>query len=172
MSSSAPSSNATASNASSSNTSPPYTITALPAIKSAPSCVFNCLIPIGLADPSGCDDVTNDCACLSAPADVFDALTECVNTVCTSSTSQNGASATSLYQSYCQSIYGSMSFSQAFGAESSAAAASNMSMSESSASETATASMTASESMTAASGSPSASTTATGGSSVLVDSTM
>jgi CFEM domain len=98
--------------------SPEYSITALPAVQSAPSCLFNCLIPIGLADSSGCDDVTENCACLSAPADVLDFLTDCVETVCQSSTSAFIASATSLYESYCVSVYGSSSFSAAFVMES------------------------------------------------------
>ena len=71
-SSSVTTSNSTASppaSSTSTSTSPEYTITGLPAVESAPSCVYNCLIPIGLADPSGCDDVTEDCACLSAPSD-------------------------------------------------------------------------------------------------------
>ncbi|KAM0805793.1 hypothetical protein BDR22DRAFT_884213 [Usnea florida] len=108
------------------SSSPPYSITALPAVSSQPSCVYNCLIPIGLADPSGCDDVSNDCACLSAPNDVLDVLTGCVETVCKSSTSAYAKTATSLYESYCQSLYGTASFSQAFVAESSAAASSSI----------------------------------------------
>ena len=108
------------------SSSPDYSITALAAVISQSSCVYNCLIPIGLADPSGCDDVSNDCACLSAPNDVLDVLTGCVHTVCKSSTSAYAATATSLYESYCQSIYGTASFSQAFVAESSAAASSSI----------------------------------------------
>src|SRR5271154_1629285 len=77
-----------------------YTITALPAVIGQPSCIFNCLIPIGLADPSGCDDVTNECACLSAPSDVLDVLNNCIQTVCKSSTAAYAAVATSLYESY------------------------------------------------------------------------
>lgn len=115
-----------AASAAATSSSPEYSITALPAVISQPSCVYNCLIPIGLADPSGCDDVSNDCACLSAPNDVLDVLTGCVETVCKSSTSAYAATATSLYESYCQSIYGTASFSQAFVAESSAAASSSV----------------------------------------------
>ena len=115
-----------AASAAATSSSPAYSITALPAAISQPSCVYNCLIPIGLADPSGCDDVSNDCACLSAPNDVLDVLTGCVETVCKSSTSAYAATATSLYESYCQSIYGTASFSQAFVAESSAAASSSV----------------------------------------------
>ena len=118
-------STSTAASAAATSSSPEYSITALPAVISQPSCVYNCLIPIGLADPSGCDDVSNDCACLSAPNDVLDVLTACVETVCKSSTSAYAATATSLYESYCQSIYGTASFSQAFVAESSAAASSS-----------------------------------------------
>lgn len=152
---------------SSSDTSPNYTITALPAVRSQPSCVYNCLIPIGLADPSGCDDVTDDCACLSAPADVLDALTECANTVCKSSTSEYGASATSLYQSYCQSVYGSRSISQAFIAESSADAASSSAAAASNMSASMMASSTAAMATASAAGatrSPSASAKASFGS--------
>ena len=109
--------------------SPPYSITALPAVIAQSPCVFNCLIPIGLADPSGCDDVTENCACLSAPSDALDVLTDCVQMVCKSSVSQFQANATSLYQSYCQSIYGTMSLSSATVAESAAAAASSSSSS-------------------------------------------
>ena len=107
-----------------------YTITALPAVQSQPSCIFNCLIPIGLADPSGCDDVTNECACLIAPDDALEVLTGCIQTVCQSSTSTYAIIATSLYESYCQSVFGAAEFSEAFAAESSAAAVSmTMSMS-------------------------------------------
>ena len=147
---------------SSSDTSPNYTITALPAVRSQPSCIYNCLIPVGLADPSGCDDVTNDCACLSAPADAMDALTDCANTVCKSSTSEYGASATSLFQSYCQSIYGPMSFSQAFLAESSADVSSSLAAAASSMSASLTASSTATASN--ANESPSASAKVSSGS--------
>ena len=131
-----------AGSAATTSVSPDYTITALPAVQSAPSCIFNCLIPIGLAEPSGCDDVTNDCACLSAPSDgtcylvsskslylpqlsVLDVLTGCINAVCLSSTSAFGTSATSLYESYCNSIYGTAVFTSAFEAEASAAASSS-----------------------------------------------
>jgi hypothetical protein len=119
------SSSASAAASTSVDTSPPYSITALPAVVSAPSCIFNCLIPIGLADSSGCDDVTENCACLSAPADALDFLTQCVQTVCKSSTSAFGASATSLYVSYCDSVYGTATFSEAFVEEASAAASSS-----------------------------------------------
>jgi hypothetical protein len=127
-----------------------YTITALPAVTGQPSCIFNCLIPIGLADPSGCDDVTNECACLNAPNDVLDVLNGCIQTVCKSSTSAYAAIATGLYESYCQSVFGTAQFSQAFSSESAAAAASAASSSAASASATknATASATGtSESM-------------------------
>jgi hypothetical protein len=83
------------------------------------------MIPIGLADSSGCDNVTENCACLSAPADVLDFFTGCVETVCHSSTSAYIASATSLYESYCNSVYGTSSFSAAFVMESEMAAASS-----------------------------------------------
>ena len=136
-------STSTALSAAATPSSPDYTITALPAVKSQPSCVFNCMIPIGLADPSGCDDVSNDCACLSAPNDVLDFLTSCVDTVCKSSTSAYAATATSLYESYCQSIYGTTSFSQAFAAESSAAASSSVAAARSSASGSSSISTTA-----------------------------
>lgn len=109
---------------SSTDNSPPYSITALPIVASAPACLRNCLIPIGLADPSGCDDVTENCACLSAPADVLDFLTNCIETVCPTSTSMFAASATSLYESYCNSVYGTATFSEAFVEEASAAASS------------------------------------------------
>jgi len=110
---------------SASASSPEYSITALPAVMSQPSCVFNCMIPIGLANPSGCDDVTNDCACLSAPSGAEDVLTSCVQQVCKSSTDGYASTATSLYQSYCQNVYGTPSFSNAFVAEASSAAASS-----------------------------------------------
>jgi hypothetical protein len=123
-----------------------YTITALPAVTGQPSCIFNCLIPIGLADPSGCDDVTNECACLSAPNDVLDVLNGCIQTVCKSSTSAYAAIATGLYESYCESVFGAAQFSQAFSSESAAAAAS--ATASASASKSATASATGtSESM-------------------------
>jgi hypothetical protein len=104
--------------ASTNNSALEYSITALPAVINQTSCVFNCLIPIGLADPSGCDDITNDCACLSAPVDVMDALTSCIQTVCKSSTSQFADSATSLYSSYCVSVYGADPISSAISANS------------------------------------------------------
>ena len=131
-----------------------YSITALPAVIAQANCVWNCLIPIGLADPSGCDDVTNECACLSAPADVLDVLTGCISTVCTESKSAYAASATSLYESYCTSAFGSMQFAMAFTAAASADAASS-SMAAASASSASTA---------PSSGSASASATATGSS--------
>ena len=105
--------------------SPEYSITALPAVVSAPACVFNCLFPGGLNDPVGCDNVTNNCACLSAPANAIDFITSCVETVCASSTSAYAASATSLYESYCDSLYGTATFSEAFVEEASAAAMSS-----------------------------------------------
>src|SRR5271156_2167204 len=126
-----------------------YTITALPAVTGQPSCIFNCLIPIGLADPSGCDDVTNECACLNAPNDVLDVLNGCIQTVCKSSTSAYAAVATGLYESYCVSVFGTAQFSQAFSSEAAAAASSSASSAASaSASKHATASATGtSESM-------------------------
>lgn len=153
--------------AASTSTSPDYTITALPAVQSAPSCVFNCLIPIGLADPSGCDDVSEDCACLSAPADVLNFLTECVNTVCpSSSSSAYGASATSLYGSYCQSVYGNATIAQAFSAESSADAAAAASSSIASVEASSTNAGASSSATSSASGFASASSTAKSGSSI------
>jgi hypothetical protein len=98
-----------------------YTITALPAVTSQPACIVNCLLPIGLDDPSGCDEITNECACLSAPSDALDALTSCIQVVCQSSTSAYAAIATSLYESYCQSVFGTAEFSQAFSSEAAAA---------------------------------------------------
>ena len=103
--------------------SPPYSITALPAVVSQNPCVFNCLIPIGLADPTGCDDVTENCACLSAPIEAAGFLTDCVATVCKSSTDAFASTATSLYESYCLSVYGSASISAAVAADSSSDAA-------------------------------------------------
>jgi len=94
-------------------------------VTSQPSCIFNCLIPIGLADPSGCDDVTNACACLSAPALALNVITECIKSVCMSSTSAYAGIATSLYESYCVSIYGTAEFTSAFSAEAMAAASSS-----------------------------------------------
>lgn len=120
-----------------------YSITALPAVTGQPSCVFNCLIPIGVADPSGCDDVTNECACLNAPNDVLDVLTDCVQTVCKSSTSAYAAIVTGLYQSYCQSVFGSAQFSQAFSSEAAAAAASSTASTTASTTATGKASATA-----------------------------
>ncbi|KUJ21303.1 uncharacterized protein LY89DRAFT_715524 [Mollisia scopiformis] len=123
------------------DTSPPYTITALPNVKNQTSCVFNCLIPIGLADSSGCDDVTENCACLSAPVDAESFFSTCIQTVCKSSTAAYIASATSLYENYCLSIYGSASLEAATTAnilaDASAAAPSSTSASSSSASATA-----------------------------------
>lgn len=126
-----------------------YTITALPAVIGQPSCIWNCLIPIGLADPSNCDDVTNECACLNAPNDVLDVLNGCIQTVCKSSTSAYAAVATGLYESYCVSVFGAAQFSQAFSSEAAAAASSSASSAASaSASKHATASATGtSESM-------------------------
>ncbi|KAF8854266.1 hypothetical protein BDZ45DRAFT_46250 [Acephala macrosclerotiorum] len=123
-----------------SDTSPPYTITALPIVKNQTSCVFNCLIPIGLADSSGCDDVTENCACLSAPVDAESFFSTCIATVCGSSTSAYIASATSLYESYCMSVYGSASLAAATtsNVQADAAAASSTASSSSSSSATAT----------------------------------
>ena len=132
-----------------------YSITALPAVIAQPACVWNCLIPIGLADPSGCDDVTNECACLSAPADVLDVLTGCISTVCTESQSAYAASVTSLYESYCTSAFGSMQFQIALTSEAAAAATSSI---------LATATNTASAATASESESGSASASATGSS--------
>lgn len=115
--------------ATSTDDSPEYSITALPAVVSAPACVFNCLFPGALNDPVGCDNVTNNCACLSAPANAIDFITGCIETVCASSTSAYAASATSLYESYCDSIYGTATFSEAFVEEASAAASSELPLS-------------------------------------------
>ncbi|PMD46328.1 hypothetical protein L207DRAFT_507249 [Hyaloscypha variabilis F] len=134
--------------------SPEYSITALPAVVSAPACVFNCLFPGALNDPVGCDNVTNNCACLSAPANAIDFITGCIETVCASSTSAYAASATSLYESYCDSIYGTATFSEAFVEEASAAA-----MSSSLASVEATQSSSTIHPSTTSSGSASASPT-------------
>jgi hypothetical protein len=90
-----------------------YTITALPAVVSQAHCVWNCLIPIGLADPSNCDDVTNQCACLNAPVDAMSVISGCIATVCNSSTSSYASIATSLYQSYCVSLFGASQFTSA-----------------------------------------------------------
>ncbi|KAF4633689.1 hypothetical protein G7Y89_g4426 [Cudoniella acicularis] len=127
-------------------------ITALPAVKSQTSCVFNCLIPIGLADSSGCDDVTENCACLSAPSDVLEFFTNCIATVCQTNTAAFVSTATSLYESYCNSVYGSVTFSEAFAEESSAAAMSStmvMANTTSSSSAAATAKANSSTSATA-----------------------
>jgi len=90
-----------------------YTITALPAVQSQSHCVWNCLIPIGLADPSNCDDVTNQCACLNAPVDAMSVIADCIATVCNSDTSSYASIATSLYQSYCISLFGTSQFTSA-----------------------------------------------------------
>jgi len=120
-------------------------------VTAQPACLFNCLNPIGLADPSNCDDVTNDCACLSAPAGAAEAITDCISTVCKSDISQYGDIATSLYNGYCLSIYGSASLSSAASAES-------VSNAIASASANATTSGTATQT-TAASGKSTASST-------------
>lgn len=134
------------SSAASTSSSPDYSITAEPAVASLASvapCVFNCLNPIGLADPSGCDDVSNDCACLSAPIEAQQVITECINTVCTTNTSSYAALATSLYQSYCAGLYSNSSLASATSADSSsdaAAAASSSSAEKSSTTTSASAS--------------------------------
>lgn len=136
------------SSATATSSSPDYSITADPAVASLASaapCVFNCLNPIGLADPSGCDDVSNDCACLSAPIEAQQVITECINTVCSSSTSSYAALATSLYQSYCHALYSNSSLASATSADSSsdaAAAASSSSSGKSSTTTSASASAT------------------------------
>jgi len=95
-----------------------YSLTMLPAATAAAGCVFNCLTAAGLRGSSGCDfDLTNDCACLSAPAGSNDFLTSCVATVCKSSTDAAESTITSLYNSYCSSIYGPESLSAASSAE-------------------------------------------------------
>jgi hypothetical protein len=123
-----------------------YSITDLPAVSAQPACLFNCLNPIGLADPSDCDDITNDCACLSAPAGAASAIQDCISTVCESSISEYGDIATSLYIGYCSSIYGSSSLASAASAEqvedSSAAASSSSAAQLSSEEATKTASVT------------------------------
>jgi hypothetical protein len=87
-------------------------------IQSSIPCIYNCLIPIGLADPSGCDVVDNDCACLSAPSGAQELITDCINTVCETSTSLYASMATSLYQSYCNGAYSADRLSSAISAES------------------------------------------------------
>jgi hypothetical protein len=121
-----PLSTAPAAGASSSvnNSEVSYSLTMLPAASAAPGCVFNCLNDAGLRGSSGCDfDLTNDCACLSAPAGSNDFLTSCVATVCSSSTEAYESTITSLYNSYCSSIYGSASLAAASSAEASSSAA-------------------------------------------------
>ncbi|OCL07548.1 hypothetical protein AOQ84DRAFT_377579 [Glonium stellatum] len=49
-------------------------------------------------------------------------LTDCVATVCKSSTSSYAAVVTSLYQSYCNSVFSTAQFSSAIAAEATAAA--------------------------------------------------
>lgn len=68
---------------------------------------------------------------MSAPADVLDVLTGCVETVCKSSTGAYAAVATSLYESYCNSIYGTAVFTSAFSAEAAAAASTSSEILES-----------------------------------------
>jgi len=114
-------SSSTTPSAAATSSSPDYTITAVSGVMSFQTsipCIWNCLIPIGLADPSGCDDVSNDCACLSAPAGAQEVITNCINTVCKSSTSQYASIATSLYQSYCNSLFPASVLSSATSAES------------------------------------------------------
>jgi hypothetical protein len=101
-----------------------YSLTMLPAASAAPGCVQNCLNDAGLRGSSGCDfDLTNDCACLSAPAGSNDFLTSCVATVCSASTAAAEAQIASLYNGYCSSIYGSASLAEASSAEASGNAA-------------------------------------------------
>ena len=131
----------------STSSSPDYSITVLPVVASMQSsipCLYNCLVPIGLADPSGCNEVSNDCACLSAPAGAQQVITECINTVCNSSTSQYASTAVSLYQSYCSSAYPAALLSSATSAESvSDAQAATMKSSSTTASATTSASASA-----------------------------
>ena len=133
----------------STSSSPDYSITAVPGVVSMQSsipCIYNCLIPIGLADPSGCDEVSNDCACLSAPAGAQQVISDCINTVCNSSTSQYASTAVSLYQSYCNSAYPASLLSSATSAESvsDAQAASSSTMTSTSTTASATTSASAS----------------------------
>jgi CFEM domain len=93
-----------------------YSLTALPVASSLPICVFNCLNDAGLRGVGGCDfDLTNDCACLDAAYGADDFLTSCVATVCTETASAGAyeAIATSVYNSYCLSLYGLSSISSA-----------------------------------------------------------
>jgi len=155
--------NSTATPAASTSSSPDYTITAVPvvsALASAAPCVFNCLNPIGLADPSGCDDVSNDCACLSAPLEALNAITECINTVCSTSTSSYASLATALYQSYCDVHYAASDLSSATAADSSSDAAAAASTSSAGASSAASKSGSKTTSATASATSKSAATPA------------
>ena len=49
------------------------------------------MIQICLADPSGCDDVSNDYGCLGTPNDVLDSIASWVETVYKYSTSAYAA---------------------------------------------------------------------------------
>jgi hypothetical protein len=87
------------------------TLGSLDADETLPACVCNCLIPMGLADRSSCNDVT--CACLSASIEAVGFLTDCVAPLCKSSADAFASSATSLCDRYCFSVYGSASISAA-----------------------------------------------------------
>lgn len=108
-----------------SDTSGLYSIESLPAFKSlTASCLQNCLLPIGLDEPTNCDDQTNDCACLSAPVEAQQAITDCLSTVCSgvsgSQLAGYASTATSLYLSYCSARYPAAALASATAADLSA----------------------------------------------------
>jgi hypothetical protein len=120
--SAAPASSATGSSSSTTvDTSGEYSLTADPAVLTAVPCVQNCLSPYQMDDPTNCDDVTNNCACLSAPAGVLSVIEGCIATVCTVSASVDAysSSAQNLYTSYCKAHYNAAQLSSAASAEAS-----------------------------------------------------
>lgn len=114
-----------------SDTSGLYSLESLPAYLSLTvSCLQNCLLPIGLDEPTNCDTQTNDCACLSAPVEAQEAITSCLSTVCSgvsgSQLSAYASTATSLYLSYCSARYPASALASASSADLSAISAASV----------------------------------------------
>lgn len=97
------------------DTSPYFSLPWSPAVGGgSQGCIPACLAWFGRV--TGCGDFASEnCACLSAPADALDYIAICVGNICIPerSTSAFARSAVGSYKSYCESVYGTAIFSKA-----------------------------------------------------------
>lgn len=114
------------------------TLGTVPGSLHQPSCVINCLVDpqnFGSVNGTACtDSLTNDCVCLAGPAAAIEAVATCVVSSCASAAMANAtdaadlasvsdvlssdlAVATSLYSSYCLSVFGPTVISVAISSE-------------------------------------------------------